>query len=164
MIVQDDNLYLFWQTDSSFSNWTLSPYIHEGVIFKSSEHGMMYEKAKLFDPSMREDIVNAGHPRDVKALGRKIANFDPEVWDQMSVKLFVPHLVSKFTQNETFKAELLGTGDRVIAEASPYDKVWGIGLAPDNPKALIMRNWNGENRLGIALMLARDVINLNMSN
>lgn len=44
---------------------------------------------------------------------------------------------------------------QILAEASPYDKVWGIGLSADDPRALVQRKWQGENKLGEALMDVR---------
>ena len=47
----------------------------------------------------------------------------------------------------------------MLAEASPYDRIWGIQLAPDNPLAMDLRSWQGENLLGFALMETRDYLN-----
>ncbi|CAM5259864.1 NADAR domain-containing protein OS=Streptomyces fumanus OX=67302 GN=GCM10018772_52590 PE=4 SV=1 [Streptomyces fumanus] len=51
---------------------------------------------------------------------------------------------------------LLGTGDRVLVEASPVDPVWGIGLAADDEAAADPERWQGANLLGFALMAARE--------
>jgi predicted NAD-dependent protein-ADP-ribosyltransferase YbiA (DUF1768 family) len=34
----------------------------------------------------------------------------------------------KFMQNGLLQAKLLGNGDAYLAEASPVDRYWGIGL------------------------------------
>lgn len=49
---------------------------------------------------------------------------------------------------------LLETGDRLLVEASPYDKIWGVGYSAANAAAN-EGNW-GENLLGKALMRVRD--------
>lgn len=54
------------------------------------------------------------------------------------------------------RAYLLSTGDRVLVEASPMDRIWGIGLAADDERALDPSRWRGLNLLGFALMEARD--------
>ncbi|MNI91462.1 hypothetical protein D3C73_1491250 [compost metagenome] len=53
---------------------------------------------------------------------------------------------------------LLATGDRILVEASPSDKIWGIGLAPDDPNAQIPARWLGQNLLGKALMEVREYL------
>lgn len=62
---------------------------------------------------------------------------------------------AKFSQNENLKQQLIDTGSRIIAEASPYDKIWGIGLSEDNPMALDSTKWIGQNLLGEVLMTVR---------
>jgi ribA/ribD-fused uncharacterized protein len=70
----------------------------------------------------------------------------------------VPGLVSKFTQDSYSLQCLLDTEDSIIVEASPYDKVWGIGMKKDDPRATDPSQWDGQNLLGIVLMKARDII------
>lgn len=52
--------------------------------------------------------------------------------------------------------QLLETGDAVLVEASPLDKIWGIGLARDNADASNPKKWKGLNLLGKALMAVRE--------
>lgn len=159
MIVHRNGIYLFWQTDSYLSNWHLqTPYVLDDIQFATSEHGMMYEKACLFDPSAVDAILDAEHPRDVKKLGRAIKNYNDEEWAANSYELFLPHLVAKFRQNPLALAELESTGSDLIAEASPYDRIWGIGMRPEDPRALDPDKWDGENRLGKVLMRARSLV------
>jgi hypothetical protein len=91
-------------------------------------------------------------------LGRGVAGFDKKVWTECCMEKCLPGVRAKFVQNEALSGLLQGTGKKVIAEASPYDKIWGIGLAPDNPLALDQANWNGTNFLGKLLMVVRDEI------
>ena len=44
---------------------------------------------------------------------------------------------------------------RVLVEASPVDRIWGIGLAADDERAADPARWPGLNLLGFALMEAR---------
>lgn len=164
MITVTDNLYLFWHTDSHLSNWCMDSYELDGIKFSNSEQGMMYEKAKLFDKSAIDSIMDASHPREVKALGRSIQNFIPDEWDDLRVGLLIPHLMAKFKQNNKAYAELMSSGDRIIAEASPFDKVWGIGLSPEDPLSLDPINWRGLNLLGESLMLVRYSLSAEAAN
>ena len=64
--------------------------------------------------------------------------------------------IAKFGQNPALKEFLLSTGDALIAEASPYDTIWGIGLDRDTALKGTVDQWKGENLLGCVLMDVRD--------
>ena len=53
---------------------------------------------------------------------------------------------------------LLQTGDRRLAEASPHDNLWGIGLSACDPRASSPDSWYGKNLLGQALENARELL------
>jgi len=63
--------------------------------------------------------------------------------------------LAKFSQNPDFRDFLLTTKNRILVEASPVDKIWGIGLAADDKKIENPRLWKGLNLLGFALMEVR---------
>lgn len=81
-----------------------------------------------------------------------------EEWDASKYQIVVDGNAAKFGQNDALKAFLLGTGNAVLAEASPYDGIWGIQLAAEDPLATDPKCWQGENLLGFALMEVRDLI------
>ncbi|CAB1109084.1 unnamed protein product [Ectocarpus sp. CCAP 1310/34] len=54
-------------------------------------------------------------------------------------------------QNSELRNHLLGSGDKILAEASPYDRVWGIGPQADHPDARCTSRWRGLNLLGATL-------------
>ena len=149
----------FWANGSSFSNWHRSRFVHNGIEYNTSEQYMMHMKAKLFeDAETAALIMKEKDPRKQKALGRQVRNFDQAEWEANAVDIMVSGLISKFVQNPVMRQELLNTGDTIIAEASPYDTVWGIGLAEDDPRAQDQSQWLGKNLLGVALMEVRDVL------
>lgn len=140
-----------------FSQWYPSPFTVEGVVYKTAEHWMMAQKAKLFgDEIIFQKIVNTNKPGEVKALGRKIVNFDDGRWNEHKYAIVCAGNVHKFGQDEALKKYLLGTGDQVIVEASPTDAIWGIGLSQDAVHVEDPTTWPGQNLLGFALMEARD--------
>ena len=119
----------------------------------------MYKKALLFkDIDVAEMIMEQSHPRKQKFLGRQVRGYDDAIWMANCQDIMVPGLVSKFTQDSYSLQCLLDTEDSIIVEASPYDKVWGIGMKKNDPRATDPTQWEGQNLLGIVLMKARDII------
>ena len=53
---------------------------------------------------------------------------------------------------------LIRTGDRRLAEASPHDNLWGIGLSACDPRASSPDSWCGQNLLCQALEHAREIL------
>ncbi|MEM7019098.1 MAG: NADAR family protein, partial [Pseudomonadota bacterium] len=95
-------------------------------------------------------------PNHAKRLGREVQNFDTTVWEAHRFEIVVDANMAKFSQHPAMKAFLLNTGNKIIVEASPEDRIWGIGLAENAPEALDPSQWNGLNLLGFALMEVRD--------
>ena len=100
--------------------------------------------------------MTSDQAKEIKALGREIRDFDQEKWDERKYPIVLKGNIAKFSQNEPLKEFLLETGGAVLAEASPYDRIWGIRLAADDPLAMDPKKWKGENLLGFALMETRD--------
>ena len=156
-----ENKYtFFWKNRSPFSQWHPRGFEDEnGVHFKTAEHYMMYEKAKLFgDDEVAQKVLDAKHPSDAKKLGREAKGFDSKLWDEHKLYIVTKGNVLKFTQNEDIKDKLLSTEGTKICEASPYDKIWGIGLDEESAVKVSEDKWPGENLLGIALDNAREQI------
>lgn len=144
-------------TASCLSQWWPSPFTVDGRVFPTAEHYMMWSKAMLFgDDSVALRVLEAGHPNKAKTLGRQVRGFDEDRWVAARYDIVVAGSVAKFGQNDDLRAYLLGTGDRVLVEASPLDRVWGIGLTADDERARSPDRWEGLNLLGYALMDARE--------
>lgn len=141
---------------SCLSQWWPSPFTVDGVTYASAEHWMMAGKARLFgDAEAAERALAARTPAEAKKAGRLVRDFDGDVWERERFGLVVAGSVHKFGQHAELGGFLLGTGDRVLVEASPMDRIWGIGLAADDPRAEDPATWRGLNLLGFALMEAR---------
>ena len=78
------------------------------------------------------------------------------VFLQIYAHIYVNYL--KFSQNEIFKQKLLETGNRILVEASPVDKIWGVGLDENDENILDESKWKGQNLLGKALMEVRKML------
>ena len=146
-------------TKTCFSQWFNRPFTIDGFTYKCAEQYMMAQKAKLFnDEEIFERILQASTPETMKSLGRQVKNFDYKVWSQYKFGIVVAGNLAKFSQNDDLKAFLLGTGDKILVEASPYDNVWGIHMRGTDPRAKDPSLWEGENLLGFALMQVRDML------
>ncbi|MEU6237523.1 NADAR family protein [Kitasatospora sp. NPDC047058] len=140
----------------SLSQWWPSAFTVDEVRYATAEHWMMAGKARLFgDEEIVPRILEARTPAEAKKLGRLVRGFHEPAWAAARFELVVRGNVAKFGQDEALRAYLLGTGNRVLVEASPVDRLWGIGLAADDERAQRPAAWRGENLLGFALMEAR---------
>lgn len=127
--------------------------------FNCAEQFMMWNKAALFkDSKMMWAIIESTSPREQKALGRQVKDFNLERWQKVARNIVVAGNFAKFSQNTELKDYLLNTGEKILVEASPTDIVWGVGLAKDNPLILDSKNWLGQNWLGECLTIVRDII------
>ncbi|WP_179235424.1 NADAR family protein [Streptomyces sp. CS113] len=142
---------------SCLSQWWPSPFAVDGVEYATAEHWMMAGKARLFaDAEAERRVLAAAHPAEAKKAGRLVRGFDEAVWERERFRIVVEGSVHKFASDPALRAYLLGTGGRVLVEASPVDRVWGIGLAADDEAAQDPERWRGPNLLGFALMAARE--------
>ena len=139
------------------SQWYDCYFVVGGVQYHTTEQYMMAHKALLFgDEEVYRQIMAAYHPIEYKKLGRKVRNFKPEPWDSKKSEIVVEGNKAKFSQNPDLKDFLLSTEDAILVEASPSDKIWGIGLDRETAQKGTVEQWQGENLLGCALMEVRD--------
>lgn len=150
-----DNYYFFWRAWHPFSNWHKSYFRIGEKGYCCVEQYMMFKKAELFkDQDSANKIMATEHPREHRNLGRKVKNFVEEIWEEDKYFIVVEGCKAKFSQNDHLKRILLDTNDKVLVEASPYDRIWGIGY--DQSEAMLnIDNW-GKNLLGKALMEVRN--------
>ena len=141
-----------------FSQWYMAaPFEVDGTLYSCMEQFMMAKKAELFgDDKAHAAIMESPLPKNMKQLGRKVRLFDESVWEQQRLDIVIRGNRAKFEQHAELGAVLLGTGDALLAEASPHDCIWGIGLAATHTHAQSPDRWRGRNLLGKALMAVRD--------
>ena len=151
-------MYTFFFTEASpFSQWYRCAFAENGRTFSCAEQYMMHGKAMLFaDDAVAAEVMAADHPREHKALGRKVKRFDDVVWKREREGIVRAGNRLKFTQNAALHEVLLATRGTTLVEASPFDRIWGIGLGADNPKAQDPKTWRGQNLLGKILTQLRD--------
>ena len=158
-----ENKYVFfWKTASPFSNWHDSKFEIDGHKFNNAEQYMMWSKAVLMnDFDTAKKIMNTTDPRTIKALGKEVKNFKSDLWDKLKFDIVYTGCEAKFTQNEKLKKALMDTGDKELVEASPFDKIWGIGLDEEAARKTDSKNWPGENLLGKILTKLREDLKKN---
>lgn len=156
-----DNYIFFFKPNEGqyapFSNWYYSPFTNkEGFIFQTNEHYMMWRKAMLFNDQLNATkIINSENPKIAKSIGRQVKNFDDDIWKENAKSIVLEGLILKFSQNKKLAELLISTKNKFLVEASPYDKIWGIGLNESNAKKIPIEQWPGLNWLGECLMDAR---------
>ena len=151
----------FWNPPAWPSQWTLAPFTLDSHRYSCCEQAMMHRKALLFhDARSAELILAATTPKEHKSLGRGVHNFQHALWEQHKNNIVYAINLAKFSQNAQYGDALLGTGEKYLVEASPLDRVWGVGMGPKECVELRSREeaervWKGQNLLGKALMAVR---------
>jgi ribA/ribD-fused uncharacterized protein len=150
--------FTFFFTEASpFSQWYRCSFREGELQFNCAEQYMMHGKAMLFgDAATAHKILEADHPRQHKALGRKVKPFDDVVWRRERERIVTAGSRAKFSQNPELRELLLATRGTTLVEASPFDKIWGIGLGAGDPRAQHPEQWKGQNLLGKILTALRD--------
>ena len=116
----------------------------------------MAGKAKLFNDKVTlSKILRATEPMSIKRLGRQVRGFDGTAWDSHKYELVVQGNRLKFGQNPRLMQVLKSTSGKTLVEAAANDRVWGIGISVEDACRGVQ--WRGENLLGKALMVVRDV-------
>lgn len=157
----------FWNPSNKngyLGNWYNSPFVMDGIEYLHVEMALMAGKALLFSTGKHQDfnlkildqILSEKDPNKCKKLGSQVKDFDDETWEKEGYMIAKNSCLAKFQQNEDLKTLLLNTGDSILAEASPYDKKWGIGLKPNNRDVYDIKKWQGRNLLGKILMEVRE--------
>lgn len=152
-----DGYALFWGQWPS--NWERSPFTLDGVAYNCVEQYMMAEKARMFgDTRALAKIMASPDPADQKRFGREVLDYDEPQWAKARYDVVLRATLAKYRQNKHLRELLLATGDLVFVEASPEDRVWGIGMKADHPHAANPARWHGQNLLGKAVTEARDIL------
>jgi len=168
---EEFNYLFFWghQTNKKqinktcFSQWYEYPFEENNIQYLTAEHYMMHKKALLFNDSMAaKKVLNAKTAAIAKKIGREIINFSEDEWLAHRFDIVVNANLAKFTSKTELKEFLINTCDTILVEASPVDKIWGIGMASDNPYVGTPTKWKGLNLLGYALMEVRDQLKRNL--
>ena len=142
-----------------FSNWYPAVFTVDGITYLNAEQYLMHQKALCCgDAATAGRVMENPDPKTVKLLGRAITPYDEEKWAAVRQEVIYRGLLAKFGQNSGLRHQLLATGDALIAECSPNDRIWGIGLGLEDPRHQDPAQWQGQSILGRALMRVRDTL------
>ena len=152
-------MVFFWKDDEEngcFSNWFRRKFVIDDFEYLFVEQYMMAQKAKLFhDSEHYTAILRATQPWECKELGRQVKPFDSQAWSAVKYDVVKTANRAKYEQNPDLMAKLIETGDAILAEASPKDTIWGIGLDAAAAAETSPSEWPGQNLLGKILMELR---------
>jgi len=152
----------FW--NSLYSQWYTRKNLFKddnGVYYSSAEKYMMCKKAEVFQAhEILFKMLSTDNARMIKKFGREIKNFSDEVWDKHKLDIVIKANYFKFSQNPELLEIMKQHKDLILVEASPEDKIWGIGLHFSNDDVLDKCKWNGENLLGKCLMDVRSKLKI----
>ena len=154
-----EKYHFFFGSESPFSQWHPSPFKINDIMYANTEQYMMAEKARLFnDLTTCAQILATTKPYEIKRLGRVVKNFDEAKWCLERERIVYEGNLAKFSQNKKLFDFICQSDPSIIVEASPYDKIWGIGLDKSHPDSSDPSKWKGLNLLGKCLMTVRDII------
>tara|TARA_Y100000768_G_scaffold137246_1_gene102199 strand:- start:185 stop:715 length:531 start_codon:yes stop_codon:yes gene_type:complete len=143
---------------SNFYKCNFECFINNNIIqFNCSEQYFMYFKCITFDPNNSEllnMILKETNPVKIKTLGRKVHNFDKKIWNEKKYSIMLNALYYKFSQNIILQQKLLNTDNKILYEAAPKDKIWGIGFSAEEAIKIEITEY-GSNLLGNVLMEIR---------
>ena len=113
------------QENGYLSNWYSCSFKYGRYAYSSAEQFMMAQKAALFrDYGVFFKILDTDDQSTIKKLGKQVSNYDDAVWSRLRGPMMRRGLRAKFQQNPELMEKLLATGNMVLAECAPHDKIW----------------------------------------
>lgn len=147
MRITDD--YIFFYKDW-LSNYQRTYFEYKDHEFTSTEQAFMYMKAMFFqDYESAINILDSKTPNDARLLGRKVKGYDDKKWSEVRYKIFYDLNLIKYTTDRKLQQMLLDSkfDGKIFVEASPIDRIWGIGISEDKDPEYKEHEW-GRNFLG----------------
>lgn len=149
--------YFYFRNKSPFSNWYVRNFKVRERIFNCVEQYMMWTKAEFFgDIETAKLILAAKTPKEQKALGRQVKGFNRIVWESMVEDVLFTATKAKFTQHKDLAELILSINAKEFVEASPYDGIYGVKLAANDPRIHNKKDWLGLNKAGRVVTRVRN--------
>ncbi len=158
-VVKEGNYTFFFGKDTPLSNFYPAPFYLDGRHFNCSEQYIQWRKAQMFkDVEAAEEILKVDDPVKQKDLGKKVKNFEKEVWERDCPEALTRGLLQKFLTNPACKQFLKETENTTLAECNKHDRLFGIGLPLSSGEKGNVASWKGQNYLGKMLMDVRSKV------
>lgn len=154
-----ENYHFFYK--SKLSQWHMVDFKVDGIIYCCCEQFMMSQKSLLMgDIDSHYNIMKSRSPAEHQRFGREVKYFNNDLWDKNKINIVHKGNYHRFTQSDECLKLLLDTFPKLLVEASPIDRVYGVGLSANDPLINDSKNWKGVNLLGQILTLVRTEISL----
>ena len=143
----------FFTGASPLLNHYRSPFQVSKETYNCVEQFLMFKKALLFkDNETARKVIDTSSLKDQKHLGYTIKGLYKDLWESKQDAIMKTALKAKFEQCDTCKTFLKNTKPNRLAEASPSDRYWDIGLGLRDQNVWDTKLWKGQNKLGEMLM------------
>lgn len=155
-----DSVIAFRGDCNIFSNFFICKVNVFGMDFRSAEHAYQWRKClDCLRPDLAAKITKAATPKRAKMIANEVHPRQLDLWHRAKGHIIVMSevLYAKSQSNIDFRAMILNSGDKLLAE-STRDLKWGTGLAPHLTKSSL--RFPGENLLGVLLMELREKLRL----
>jgi len=164
-MIRVTNKYAFFYTEwpSNFykTNFKWKAFNEEHCFF-CTEQAFMWAKAKYFkdETTAKQIILEKLNPLICKRLGRKVKNYIDSEWEKTRYEMMLKPNIERFYQDIVLRNKIIDSkfNGLIFVEASPYDKIWGVGLDQNDPKIDDEKNWKGRNLLGKVITETRRII------
>ena len=138
------------------TGWTFS-----SDVWSAESAVMLCKAAIMLDLDTYRALQGVRDPDEAKWLGRRVGRrcgkWDETKWVDSRGTVAQSVVDQKLTSDVGATAVLLGTGELILAETNPNDKVWGVGMSAKDPRVGTPSSWpvGTQNLLGRCLMVAR---------
>lgn len=152
MKITDEYVFFYkdWLSNYQKTNFTVE-WKGTTYTFSSTEKGFMYIKAITFgDLATASKIMKTDDPNQCRKLGRQVKGYKDSEWEKIRYDVFYTLNWAKYNQDKELQKKLLDPqfDGKKFVEASPIDKIWGIGYAENNPNIEYAQIYWGKNYLG----------------
>ena len=165
MRITDNYIFFYKDWPSNFQRTKIFVKINgKQHIFTSTEQAFMFEKAMFFDDyEIANLIYHNDNPNECRKLGRQVHGYNDEEWPKVRYDIFYKYNLLKYTQDKKLQEKLLDPkfDNKIFVEASPIDKIWGIGIGEDVDNIEDLEYKWGRNLLGKIITNIRNRIKQN---
>ncbi len=145
MIVEPNAITRFRGDYFFLSNFYPCGILFDGLDYPTLEHA--YQASKTTVHELRCQIRDARSPAVAKAMGKSLVVRPGFYTHGIALETMEGLVTQKFVRHKPLRGLLLETGERQLVEGYTGNRTWGAVHTE--------RGWEGDNHLGIILMLVR---------